>query len=295
MRKAALMFALLCVVATAALAQELSPFKPPKTDKVPPSDIYAADALKNSPRHGEMIDIKLPDGQMIKSWIVYPQASGKVGVVIVIHEIFGLTDWVRGVADQVAKDGFIAIAPDLISGFGPGGGGTAEVIAAGGQPTTVINQVKPSIQVDRLNAVMAYGKSLPSSNGKTGTVGFCWGGSASFNYATAQPALAAAVVFYGTAPTKLVDGKQAPDPDLLGKINAPVIGFYPSLDNRTASSVEPTAAAMKAAGKSYESHILDGASHGFMREQGKTEALADYKAAEQAWPAVIKFFQARLK
>src|SRR5471032_934877 len=110
---------LLCAGAASAFAQELSPFPPPKSDKVPPSDIYAADALKNSPRHGEMIDIKMPDGQIVKSWIVYPAATGKVGVVIVIHEIFGLTDWARGVADQVAKDGFIAIAPDLESGFGP--------------------------------------------------------------------------------------------------------------------------------------------------------------------------------
>ena len=292
MKRVLLTIALVGACAVSALAQQTSAFPPPRTDTVPPSDVQAVDALKNSPRHGEMIDVKMPDGQILKTWIVYPMRPGKAGVVIVIHEIYGLSDWARGVADQVAKDGFIAIAPDLLSGFGPNGGGTAE---AGDQTTTVIRQVTPAIAMVRLNAIMAYGKSLPSSNGKTATVGFCWGGDKSFAFATAQPELAGAVVFYGQVPMKTVDGKQVPDPDQVAKINAPVLGFYGSSDARVTSTVEPTTAAMKAAGKSYSPTVYEGASHGFMRQQGSDAALTNYKAAEQAWPLVVKFFQDRLK
>ena len=171
----------------------------PKNDAVPPADPYVADVLKTSPRHGEWVDIKTGSGATVKAWIEYPAASGKVGVVIVIHEIFGLTDWVRGVADQVAKEGFIAIAPDLISGMGPNGGGSAELGTQGsGQ---VIRNLTNDERAARLDAVMAYGKTIPSSNGKTGVVGFCWGGGSSLSYAISQPGLNAAVMYYGPAPT----------------------------------------------------------------------------------------------
>lgn len=290
--KRALLAAACLTIALPAFAQQVSPATPPKNDHLPPSDVYALDALKNSPRHGEMIDIKMPDGQILKSWIVYPMASGKVGVVIVIHEIFGLSDWARAAADQVAKEGYIAIAPDLLSGFGPNGGGSAE---AGAQATSLIRQVTPALAVARIHAVIEYGKSLPASNGKTATIGFCWGGDKSFAEAVAEPDLAGAVVFYGVAPMKTVDGKQTPDPDAIAKIKAPVIGFYGGTDPRVVASVEPTVAAMKAAGKSYEPHIYDGATHGFVREQGNNPELTNYHAIEQAWPLVVQFLRAHLR
>ena len=165
-------------------------------------------ALKASPRKADWVDVKMADGTTIKTWMVQPQGSGKAGVVIVIHEIFGLTDWVRAVADHVAQDGFVALAPDLLSGMGPNGTGSAELGQQG------IDAGDPQLTVDmrtaRLNAVMDYGKKLPSSNGKTGTVGFCWGGGTSLLYAIAQPGLNAAVMFYGPAPAQ----QGSPTPDL---------------------------------------------------------------------------------
>jgi carboxymethylenebutenolidase len=141
----------------------------------------------------------------------------------------------------------------------------------------------------RLNAAMAYGASLPSSNRNTAVIGFCWGGSASFNYAIAQPALAAAVVYYGTPPMKTVDGAQVVDSATFGQIKAPIIGFYGGNDARVTSTVEPTAAELKKLGKPYESHVMDGAGHGFLKGQASSEANA--KAAADAWPLTIAFLK----
>ena len=136
---------------------------------------------------------------------------------------------------------------------------------------------------------MAYGASLPSSNRNTAVIGFCWGGSASFNYAIAQPALAAAVVYYGTPPMKTVDGAQVVDSATFGQIKAPIIGFYGGNDARVTSTVEPTAAELKKLGKPYESHVMDGAGHGFLKGQASSEANA--KAAADAWPLTIAFLK----
>jgi carboxymethylenebutenolidase len=266
--------------------QQQSSFTAPKNDAIPPADPFVADALKNSPRHGEWVDVAFAGHSPIKAWVVYPSTSAKTGVVIAIHEIFGMTDWVRGVADQVAKDGFIAIAPDLLSGMGPNGGGTESLGSNVGQ---AIRGLTPADRAARLDAAMAYGKSMPSSNGKTGVVGFCWGGGTSLLYATAQPALAAAVMFYGPAPT--IPGSQALDFSGLPAVNAPILALYPGNDNRTASTAEPLKTEMTRLGKSFEPHIYDGAAHGFMHQRSE----ADAKAAEQSWPLVVKFFQAHLR
>jgi carboxymethylenebutenolidase len=258
----------------------------PKNSQIPPADPYVDDALKSSPRHGEWVDIKMASGAPLKSWVVYPSRSDKAGVVIVIHEIFGLTDWVRGVADQVAKDGFIAIAPDLLSGMGPNGGGSQEL---GQQATQVIRSLTSDERTARLNAVMAYGKTMPSSNGTTGVVGFCWGGGSSLSYAIAQPALSAAVMYYGSAPT--VPGTQTPDLSGLPGIKAPILAMYGGNDTRVTSTAEPIAAEMKNLGKSFEPHVYDGAAHGFMHQRSE----ADSKGAEQSWPLVVAFFRDHLK
>ena len=160
----------------------------------------AKERLNTSPRHGEFVDIAVPDMKTpLKSYVVYPEAKEKAPVVIVIHEIFGLTDWIRSVADQLAADGFIAIAPDLISGMGPSGGGT-DSVASGDDVRKLVNGFKHDEVVNKLNAVRDYGMKLPAANGKTATIGFCWGGMQSFAYAAAQPELNAAVVYYGTSP-----------------------------------------------------------------------------------------------
>ncbi len=177
---------------------QVPPIDVPWNDAIPAGTAeHAARALKESPRHGEWVDIKMADGTALKSWVVYPERSTKSGVVLVIHDIRGISDIARAAGDQLAQDGFIAIVPDFLSGKGPNGGGTDSLGSGVGQ---AIQALTPDDVVARLNAAMDYGKKLPASNGKTGVVGFCWGGARSFGYAAAQPALNAAVVYYGDAP-----------------------------------------------------------------------------------------------
>ena len=174
------------------------PIDVPWNDAIPAGTVeHAARALKESPRHGEWVDIKMADGTALKSWVVYPERSTKAGVVLVIHDIRGMADITRAVGDQLAQDGFIAIVPDFLSGKGPGGGGTESL---GGGVGQAIQGLTPADVKARLDAAMEYGKKLPASNGKTGVVGFCWGGARSFGYAAAQSNLNAAVVYYGDAP-----------------------------------------------------------------------------------------------
>jgi carboxymethylenebutenolidase len=249
---------------------------------VPPDAEHAKAALASSPRHGEWVDVKLADGKKLATWVVYPEKKEKAGAVIVIHEIFGMSDWVRGVADQLAKDGFIALAPDLLSGMGPNGGGTESL---GDDVGKTIRALTPEAVVLRLDAVYDYAVGLPSANGSVGVVGFCWGGAASFNYATAQPKLDAAVVYYGTSPT---------DPAAYAKIAAPVRGHYGGDDARVGATIPTAEAEMKKAGKSYVAKTYEGAGHGFLRQQGERDG-ANLRAANEAWPATVAFFRERLK
>ena len=251
---------------------------------IPPAEEQAKAALETSPRHGEWIDVKMPSGGApIRTWVVYPERKDKAGVVLVIHEIFGLSDWVRAVADQLAKEGFIAVAPDLISGKGPGGGGT-ESAASRDDVVRLIRTLTPEETNARLNAVRDAALRFPSANGKSGTVGFCWGGSASFTYAAAQPLLNAAVVYYGTAPAD----------EALAAIKASVLGNYGGDDARVTATIAPTEAAMKKAGKAYEPHVYDGAGHGFLRQQTGKEG-ANLRATRAAWPRTIAFLKEKLK
>jgi carboxymethylenebutenolidase len=290
---------LICIAAALLVAPVVSaqqpqpPQQPPATlewnDKIPPGNAdHAARALKESPRHGEWVDIKLPDGVALKTWVVYPERKDKSGVVLVIHDIRGMADWPRALGDQLAQDGFIAIVPDFLSGKGPNGGGTDSL---GTQVGPTIQKLTPDEVDARLNAAMEYGKKLPSSNGKTGVVGFCWGGARSFGYAAAQPALNAAVVYYGQAP--LSDATPPVDTEI-AKIKAPVIGFYGGTDMRINATVPWTVENMKRLGKSYETHTFDGAGHGFLGNQAGPGG-ANLKAAEQAWPLTVAFFQKHLK
>jgi carboxymethylenebutenolidase len=274
----------------AGQAQAQPAFTPPKNDKIaPPLDASAA-VVNASPRHGEWVQIKMPSGPALKSWVVYPERSDKAGVVVVIHDIFGMAPnavtWPQAVGDQLAKEGFIAIVPDLLSGMGANGAGSEGVPNVN---QAIMGLSRPDV-IARLDAAMAYGKTLPSSNGKTAVVGFCWGGNQSFAYAIAQPGLSAAAVYYGTAPGG--GNPFAPDLTELGKLKVPIIGLYGGSDSRVTSSVEATTAAAKQLGKSYEPHVFDGAGHGFLRNQS-TEP--NYKAAEQAWPLTVAFFKDKLK
>jgi carboxymethylenebutenolidase len=258
---------------------------------IPPDANGAEKALAASPRHGEYVEIALPGSDTkLKSWVVYPERKEKAGVVIVIHEIFGLTDWVRGVADQLAADGFIAIAPDFLSGMGPGGGGTE---ALGESVRGEIRKLSPDEVNKRIDAARAYGLKLPAANGKTATIGYCWGGAASFRYATHQPELNAAVVYYGSAPRKGEGGKEA-DVEALKKIKAPVLGLYGKDDARVNSTIDETKKILDEAGKSYTTHLYEGAGHGFLRQQGDRDG-ANKKASEQAWEETRSFLKKHLE
>src|SRR4051794_27985010 len=271
----------LCAFALTAHAADAPPAADASKSSLPPAEAAAKGALEKSSRHGEWVKIDVPGHKTpVNSYIVYPERKDKAPVVIVIQEIFGLSDWIRGVADQLAAEGFIAIAPDLLSGHGKDGGGT-ESYPSRDDVTKAVRDLKAPEVTEDLNAVREYGIKLPAANGKTATIGFCWGGGQSFAYAAAQPELNAAVVYYGTSPSEAEAYK---------KIKAPVLGNYGGDDARVDQTIEPAKAAMKEAGKTYEPHIYEGAGHGFLRQQdGKNGA--NLKAAQEAWPRTVKFIK----
>lgn len=248
--------------------------------ELPPSAQTAAEALKKSTRHGEFVKVPVPGSkQEVFTWVVYPERADKAPVVIVIHEIFAMTDWVRGVADQFAKEGFIAVAPDLLSGRGPNGGNT-DSIGESGKVTAAVMALKREEVAAMLDAVRDYAIKLPAASGKSATVGYCWGGGASFTYATHQPALDAAVVYYGNPP-------QA---DAMAGIKAPVLGLYGQNDARITASVEGTRESMKKLNKAYEVEIYEKAGHGFLRQQNKP-GEPNYLAAEKGWQRTLEFIR----
>ena len=248
----------------------------------PPLPAGAADAearIKASPRHAEWATIKTSATDSVVAWVVYPERRDKAPVVVVIHEIFGLSTWVRGVADQLAADGFIAIAPDLVT-MKRTGNLTSEWPRD--SATAAIRLLKPEDVQRDLDAVASYGMKLPAATPKYGVVGYCWGGSASFAHAVHAPGLGAAVVYYGGAPAS----------DRLKSVRAPVLGLYGGDDARVNATIAPADSAMKALGKAYEFAIYDGAGHGFLRAQSDREA--NMMATKQAWPRTIAFFRKNL-
>jgi carboxymethylenebutenolidase len=212
---------------------------------------WAKAMLNKSPRHQEWV--KLTHGnRTVQAFVVYPEVSQKAPVIILIHEIFGLSDWARSMADDLAAAGYIVIAPDLLSGFGPNGGGSS-AFPDQQSTTKAVSALDADIVTADLNAAADYGKKLPAANGKIAVVGFCWGGGKSFLFATQRKDLSAAFVFYG------------PPPSDFSGISAPVYGFYAGNDARITATVPATKDAMAAAGKKYDAVVYDGAGHGFMR------------------------------
>jgi len=235
---------------------------------------WAKGRLEKSPRHLEWKKLKHGNREL-NCFIAYPEVKEKATAVLVIHEIFGLSDWVRSVTDQLAEAGYIAIAPDLLSGSAPGGGGTAEL---GGQDAVrkAISSLAPDQITADLDAAADYVAKLPACNGKVVVAGFCWGGAQTFRYATNNKKIKAAFVFYGTGPEK---------PEDVARINCPVYGFYGANDARVDATVPKTEEQMKKAGKMYEPVTYEGAGHGFMRagEDPNDKNEANKKAREQAW------------
>ena len=244
---------------------------------------WAKSRLEKSPRHLEWVKVKQGNRE-VNTFIAYPEVKDKATAVLVIHEIFGLSDWVRGVADQLAEAGYIAIAPDLLSGTAPGGGGTAE-LGSDDAVRKAISSLPPDQITADLNATMDYVSKLPACNGKVAVAGFCWGGGQTFRFATNNKDVKVAFVFYGPAPEKEAD---------LARIAAPVYGFYGENDSRINASIPKATESMKKAGKTYEPIIYEGAGHGFMRageapapDNGNPKAREAYaankKARDTAW------------
>jgi carboxymethylenebutenolidase len=226
---------------------------------------WAKARLEKSSRHGEWVDFKSGD-RTIKAFVVYPERKEKAPVVVVIHEIFGLTDWVRGICDQLAESGVIAIAPDLLSGQT-----YADVDGARKAISTLSNE---QIRAD-LDATSDYALKIPAGNGTLGICGFCWGGGVTFDYANMNPKLKAAYSFYGPAPDEA---------SKVANIACPVFGFYAENDARVDATIPKADELMKAAGKKYEPVIYKGAGHGFMREGEMPGANdANKKARDDAW------------
>jgi carboxymethylenebutenolidase len=233
------------------------------------------DRLEKSPRHHEFVDIDSAGGRKVHSWVVYPEVDHPATVVIVIHENRGLTDWVRGVADQLAEAGYIAIAPDLLSGTAPGGGNTAEYESDDAARTGIGKLPQKQVTAD-LDAVYEYAKKMEAGNKVVAVSGFCWGGGQTFAYAAHNPKIAAAFVFYGSAPQ---------DEAAYKKLKVPVYGFYGGNDFRISGEVPKIEKRMEQLDKQYEPVVYKGAGHGFMRqgEMIDDKSNADRKARDEAW------------
>lgn len=251
-------------------------------DQSLPADAqHVAERLSASPRHGEWAMIRTPQGDSVKSWVVYPQRPDRAPVVIVVHEIYGLSSWARGVADQLAADGFIAIAPDLLTmSAAPR---TADTVATQ-DATSAIRTLNAETIQRELDAVAAYGMALPAAQKRYGIVGFCWGGGVSFAHAAHSPSLGASVVFYGVSPTT----------EQMRAIRAPVLGLYAGSDARVDATIPSADSVLLPLGRTYVHNIFEGAGHGFLRQQSGMNG-ANMAATRKAWPATIAWFRKYLR
>jgi carboxymethylenebutenolidase len=246
---------------------------------IPASAATAAERIAKSPRHAEWVTIKVGATDSVVAWVVYPERKDKAPVVVAIHENTGINTWTRAVADQLAADGFIGIAPDLTTMFRTGDL-TAEPDRDAGR--AAIRNVTPEMANRIIDAVAKYGMSLPAAQPKYGIVGFCWGGARSFHHAVHTPALGASVVYYGSPPTA----------EEMAAIKAPVLGLYGGSDARINATIPATDSTMKRLAKSYEYHIFEGAGHGFLRGQDGNEP--NTAASRAAWPKTIAFLRSKL-
>lgn len=244
---------------------------------LPADAAHVTARLASSPRHGEWTMIRMREGDSIKAWVEYPERRDRAPVVIVVHEIYGLSNWVRGIADELAAAGFIAIAPDLLTmSAAPR---TADTLSAQ-DATSAIRTLKPDLIQRQLDAVAAYGLSLPSASNRYGIVGFCWGGGISFTHATHAPSLGASVVYYGVSPPG----------DQLRAVRAPVLGLYGGNDARVTATIPSADSVLLPLGRTYVHNVYEGAGHGFLRQQSGMNG-ANMIAARQAWPATIAWFR----
>jgi carboxymethylenebutenolidase len=247
------------------------------SQSLPADADHAVARLNSSTRHGEWVMIKTSPSDSVRAWLVYPERKTKAPVVVVIHEIFGLSAWIRAVADQLAADGFIAIAPDLLTMKGLPQGPDSVVAQAA---VVAIRTLDPAQVQRQIDAVAQYAMALPAAQPRYGVVGFCWGGGVSFAHATHAPNLGASVVYYGVSPPT----------EALSLVRAPVLGLYGGSDARVDATIPTADSALRALGKTYNPRIFEGAGHGFLRQQTGMNG-ANMSATQAAWPATIAWFK----
>ncbi|MGQ0813554.1 MAG: dienelactone hydrolase family protein [Gemmatimonadota bacterium] len=243
---------------------------------LPPGATTAQARITASPRHGEWVMVKTGASDSVRAWLVYPERRTKAPVVVVIQEIFGVSNWIRSVADQLAAEGYIAIAPDLMTRFNipntPAGEPNADSVRAR------IRELTPAQYQPQIRAVAQYAMDLPAAEKKYGVVGFCWGGAAVFEHGARYSDVGAVVSYYGTTPTDYTNMK------------APVLGLYGDNDQRVNSTIARADSAANAKGFVYEHHIFAGAGHGFLRAQ-EGQNGANLAATQQAWPMTVAWFR----
>ncbi len=251
------------------------------TTALPAGADAALSRITESPRHAEWVTVETGPSDSVRAWVVYPERSTPAPVVLVVHEIFGLSHWIRSVADQLAAEGFIAIAPDLL---------TSRQIPAGADGAPDAEVARSEIQtLDRetihrqLLAVAEYGMALPAALERYGIVGFCWGGTVAFEHVIHSAELGASVVYYGSSP----------DAERLGEVRAPVLGLYGENDERVNATIPAAQTAMDRSGAEYEVEIYPGAGHGFLRAQ-EGQGGANMEATRAAWPRTVDWFRVNL-
>ena len=258
-------------------AAAAAPATQPSTAGLPAGANDVEARLASSTRHAEWAMVRVGNADSVRAWVVYPERRTKAPVIIVVHEIFGLSTWIRGVADQLAADGFIAVAPDFLTGH-------AGVFHPDSLPVdsarALIRRLDPQQIQTRIDAVARWAMALPAALPRYGIVGFCWGGSVVFNHAVHAPMLGAAVAYYGAAPA----------PDQLTRVRAPVLGLYGENDQRVNATIAPTDSVMRATGKTYHPQVFPGAGHGFLRQQDAASG-ANLEATRRAWPATVAWFR----
>jgi carboxymethylenebutenolidase len=248
---------------------------------LPADAAEAAARLAASPRHGEWAMVPAGDGDSVRVWLVYPERPDRAPVVVVVHEIFGLTPWIRAVADQLAADGFIAVAPDLLTGH------VVPADESGPDPEAAraaIRELGPSEVQRRLTATGAWATGLPAALPTYGIVGFCWGGTVAFDHAASGAGVDAAVVFYGTSPAE----------EALRRVAAPVLGLYGEDDARVNATIAPAESTLTSLGRTFTYEIYPGAGHGFLRAQDGRDG-ANLEATRRAWPRTLDWLRTHLR
>ena len=243
----------------------------------------ASERLESTPRHNEWV-VVTREWRRIQTYVAYPEVSSKAPAIVIIHENRGLTDWERSVADRLAENGFIALAPDMLSGMAPNGGRASDFASLDAAREAIGKLPHAQVMAD-LHAVADYAKRLPAADGTLRVGGFCWGGARTWLFANERRDLTGAYVFYGTGPQEA---------SAVAGITAPVYGFYGGNDARVNATIPTTEELMKAAGKTFDYVIYPGAGHAFMRSGAQADATPENKSAHDgAWARWLKLLKSR--